>query len=81
MRSISVVSILLLAFSLAGCIPIGVRGSTMPYASLARPFDQERQIAKATDEHGRNAGQQQGADLKSGKIVDAANAQHDGHRA
>src|ERR1051325_3751562 len=81
MRWISVVPILLLVPLLDGCIPIGVRAGTMPYASLGRPFDHHCQVAEATDQHRGDAGEQQGADLKSSEVVDTAQAHQDGHRA
>jgi len=43
----------------SGCIPIGIRGSNMPYASPARPLDHQRQISLATDEQDGNPQAQQ----------------------
>ena len=72
--------ILLSALSLEGCIPIGVRAGTMPYA-LSTPFDEHREIAQTADEHHCNAREQQRADLKTGDGEYAAQAQQDRRRA
>jgi hypothetical protein len=72
--------ILLAVPGLEGCIPIGVRAGTMPYA-LSTPFDERREIAQTADEHRRDAREQQRANLKTADVEGAAKAEQDGRRA
>jgi hypothetical protein len=45
-----------------GCIPIGIRGTNMPFASLERPLPEQCRIA-TSDRHRRDVG----VDLQSGE--------------
>jgi hypothetical protein len=65
---------------LSGCIPIGIRGSNMPYASLARPLDERGQVIEAADQRRSDAGEERRAVLKAGKRLEAADAQQQGCR-
>ena len=80
MRTWFLLLILLSIPGLEGCIPIGVRAGTMPYA-LFSPFDDRREIAQTANQHRRDAGHQQRADLKASDVEDSAKAQQDGRRA
>ena len=79
-RCLLLLMMLLSVPGLEGCIPIGVRAGTMPYA-LSTPFDEHREIAQTADEHRRDAREQQRADLKTGDGEYAAKAQQDRRRA
>ncbi|HEX8011560.1 MAG TPA: hypothetical protein VF814_11590 [Casimicrobiaceae bacterium] len=59
---------LLLAVLLSGCLPIGIRGSTLPFqgaaessaiaeTSLAEPLRDSGQVAQLTHEHRRDSRQ------------------------
>ena len=63
---------------LSGCIPIGIRGQNMPYASFARPIDDRCQASRAADHHCSDAGEEKHADLNAGERVDAAEARQNG---
>ena len=77
MRTMICVVLILL---LAGCIPIGIRGQNMPYASLARPVHERCQLTRAADEHRSDAGEDWRAGLKAGERSEAVDAQRHGCR-
>ena len=65
---------------LSACIPIGIRGQNMPYASLARPVHERCQLTRAADEHRSDAGEDWRAGLKAGERSEAVDAQRHGCR-